>query len=536
MLVFGVKKGIVVVSTLVLMSCQMTPIEQERQKIQESFAQEKQQSTIAAVVPFSVPPSVAQALKPKPMSFGEISTKPSQKRFDIAANAVDIKQLFANLVAKTPYSVVFHPQLSGEVSLQLKQVTLDEVIDSIAQLYDYQIIKKGRIIQVLPAAITSETFNVNYLLLKRNGVSQTSISSGGLTDSDSDSDSSASGSNGTFIESRTDTDFWAELQTSLSGLLPGEGRSVIISPHAGVVTVRGFPNEIRTVKEFLQRAETNIQRQVILEARIIEVTLSEGYQQGIEWQEILTETGHNNVTGFNFGSSAATVSDVISSTIGGVASLTFSNINFKGVVSLLKTQGDVNVLSSPRITALNNQKAVIKVGDDEYFVTDISSTTTTTSDDTTSTPDIELTPFFSGVALDVTPQIDQNGQVLLHVHPSVTNVIEQKKQIELQSGSYQLPLAYSSIRETDTMIRARSGDVVVIGGLMSSRTTEQESKVPLLGSIPGLGELFTNRSEQINKTELIILIRPTVVGVNTWRQQLDQSKQLVDSWYPANAN
>jgi len=121
------------------------------------------------------------------------------------------------------------------------------------------------------------------------------------------------------------------------------------------------------------------------------------------------------------------------------------------------------------------------------------------------------------------------------VHPSVTNVVEQQKQIELQSGLFQLPLANSSIRETDTIIRARSGDVVVIGGLMSSRTTEQESKVPLLGSIPGIGELFTNRSEQIAKTELIILIKPTVIGDNTWQQQLDQSKQMVDSWYPASA-
>jgi len=537
MLVFGVKKGIIVFSTLALISCQMTPIEQEKKKIQQSFAQEKQSSKLSAV-PFKVPASVAQALQPKPINFGSTSPLRTEKRFDIAANGVSVKQLFANLVAKTPYSVAFHPELTGEVSLQLKQVTLDEVIEAVSQLYNYQIIKNGRIIQVLPAAITTETFNVNYLLLKRNGVSQTSISSGGLSDSDSSSSSSSSsnsgsGSNGTFIESRTDTDFWGELETTLSGLLPNEGRRVIISPHAGVVTVRAYPSEIRMVREFLQRSEQNIQRQVILEARIIEVTLNEGYQQGIEWQKILTQTGRNNVTDFNFKTTPAKISDVISSTIGNVASLTFSNVNFNGVLTLLKTQGDVNVLSSPRITALNNQKAVIKVGQDEYFVTDISSSTTSVGDDTTTSPDIELTPFFSGVALDVTPQIDKNGQVILHVHPSVTNVVEQQKTIELQSGLFQLPLANSSIRETDTIIRARSGDVVVIGGLMSSRTTEQESKVPVLGSIPMLGELFTSRSQAIAKTELIILIRPTVIGENTWRQQLDQSKQLVDSWYPA---
>lgn len=539
MLFFRLKKAVVIFSTLALISCQMTPIEQEKRNIQRSFVQETRQSKINTE-PFSVPAEVVQALKPKPFQFGRTVAMPRQNRFDIAANSVDIQPFFANLVEKTPYSVAFHPELSGSVSLQLKQVTLDEVIDSITQLYDYRIIKKGRIIQVLPAQLMTEIFNVNYLLLKRIGVSQTSISSGGLTERGTGSDSSgnstsssSSSANGTYIESRTETDFWSELETTLGKLLPGEGRHVVISPQAGVVSVRGFPNEISAVKEFLKRAERNVQRQVILEARIIEVTLHDAYQQGIEWQEILTSTGRNNVTNFDFSTSSANVSDVISSTLGGVASVTFSNVNFSGIVTLLKTQGDVNVLSSPRITALNNQKAVIKVGQDEYFVTDVSSTTSSVGDNVINNPDIELTPFFSGVALDVTPQIDENGQVLLHVHPSVTNVVEQQKVIELQSGVFQLPLANSSIRETDTIIRAKSGDVVVIGGLMSSRTTERVSKVPLLGDIPILGELFTNRYQQIDKTELIILIRPTVVGQGTWQRQLEQSKQLVDSWYPA---
>ncbi|NRA82780.1 MAG: pilus (MSHA type) biogenesis protein MshL [Gammaproteobacteria bacterium] len=552
MSIIGLQRAIIIISGTFIASCQMTPIEHEKQQIRKAL--NVPISVSNEIKTFSVPDSVSQAIKPKKMVLNQ-KLAPAQPRFDIAANSVNVRQFFSNLVAQTPFSVVFHPDLTGKISLQLKQVTLQETIDSVSDLYGFIIKRTGRIIQVLPASLVTQTINFNYLMIKRNGISQTSITSGGLTErannnssqnnssnssgsnnssnnSGSSRGNSNSGANGTFIESRTETDYWQELEQTLTSLISGEGRQVLISPHAGMVTVRAYPNEIKIVKDYLARAERNIQRQVILEARIIEVTLSDSYQQGIEWQNILTHTGTNNITNFGFSTSSGKVSDVISSTLGGVASLTFSNINFSGVVNLLKTQGDVNVLSSPRITALNNQKAVIKVGNDEYFVTDISSSSSNVGTSVVSNPNIELTPFFSGIALDVTPQIDERGRILLHVHPSVIDVVEQQKVIELQSGTFQLPLANSSIRETDTIIRAESGDIVVLGGLMSSRTIDNESKVPLLGSIPLLGELFTSRSEMVKKTELIILIRPVIVEPGTWEKQLDQSRQLIQGWYP----
>lgn len=152
----------------------------------------------------------------------------------------------------------------------------------------------------------------------------------------------------------------------------------------------------------------------------------------------------------------------------------------------MATQGDLNVLSSPRVTASNNQKAVIKVGTDEYYVTDLSSVVGT-GDNAQASPDITLTPFFSGISLDVTPQIDDQGNVLLHVHPAVIEVEQQTKKILYRSEEIELPLARSSIRESDSVIRAKDGDVVVIGGLMKSNTVDQVSKVPFLGDVPALG-------------------------------------------------
>ncbi len=528
--------------------CQMTPVKEERAHIQSAInSPEKPAKKTSS--DFVVPANIQQKMMPAAMSK---TAAILEKRFDIAANGIDVKSFFSSLVEQTPYSVVFHNDLTGTLSLDLKQVTLTEAIDAVTALYDYRVERNGNILQIFPASLTTETFSFNYLMIKRNGTSQTSISSGGITQNQNGSNSnnnngnSSNGNNfnnsssngqngnsvnGTYIESQTETDYWAELETTLSNLIRGEGRQVILSPQAGLVTVKGFPKDISTVKEFLKRSEENLQRQVILEARIIEVTLHDGYQQGIEWQNLLSNVGNNNVTDFNFKTSAANISDVVSSALGGVASISFKNADFAGVVNLLSTQGDVNVLSSPRITAINNQKAVIKVGNDEYFVTDVSSATNSVGSNVVSNPEVELTPFFSGIALDVTPQIDDEQNVLLHVHPSVIEVVEQQKTIELQDGTFQLPLANSSIRESDTMIRSASGDVVVIGGLMSSRTTDNTSKVPLLGSIPFLGELFTNRKEEVKKTELIILIKPVVVGKGTWQNQLKKSKSLLDKWY-----
>ena len=201
------------------------------------------------------------------------------------------------------------------------------------------------------------------------------------------------------------------------------------------------------------------------------------------------------------------------------------------MIDLLQTQGNVQVLSSPRITATNNQKAVIKVGEDEYFVTEVSSTTTTGTS-TTTTPEVGINPFFSGIALDVTPQIDKDGSVILHVHPSVTVTAEQNKTIQLGNEQFILPLAQSRIRESDTIIRAKSGEIVVIGGLIETYTIDEESKTPLFGDIPLLGGLFKSVSESTQKRELIILLKPVVIGQDTWKTQLQDARLLLKKWFP----
>ncbi|GAB1110232.1 MAG: pilus (MSHA type) biogenesis protein MshL [Shewanella algae] len=530
-----------------------------KEALRDSMAQ--QNAKAAVPPPASLPPGVQQELNADGLLAGLAAPMQTERRFDVSANDVDARVFFPSLVEGTPFSVAVHPQVSGNISLSLKGVTLSEALQVVQDIYGYEISREGRILRVYPAGLRTETFPVNYLYMERIGLSLTSVSSGRISDNNSNNgnsnqnnnglnngnnsnfsnnrsnnngnDQNSNNTNGTFISSRTKTDFWGELQKTLESILgsSGDGRSVVVTPQAGLVTVRANPDELRQIRSFLSTAESHLQRQVILEAKILEVTLSDGYQQGIQWQDVLGSALADGNTKVNFGTSEGSFGDQITEAIGGVTSLSLKGTDFTAMITLLDTQGDVDVLSSPRVTASNNQKAVIKVGRDEYFVTDVSSTTVASTTPVTS-PEVELTPFFSGIALDVTPQIDKDGSVLLHVHPSVTDVKEQKKSIKISDSSLDLPLAQSEIRESDTVIKALSGDVVVIGGLMKSENTEVVSKVPLLGDIPFIGEAFTNRSKLKRKTELVILLKPTVVVDGTWQKELQRSQSLLDRWYP----
>ncbi|MEZ9784133.1 pilus (MSHA type) biogenesis protein MshL [Vibrio breoganii] len=479
------------------------------------------------------------------------SDQPTIKRFRVQANGVQAKAFFASLVKGTEFSAAIHPNVEGRITVNLTDVTMDEVLSVVRDMYGYDVIKSGKVIQVYPAGLRTETLPVDYLQMKRVGRSLTSITNGSVTSKDdssgsSSSDSSSSSSSnssssssstektgGTDIETLSESDFWTQLETAVATLIgSSDGRSVVVSPQASVITVRAYPDEIREIRRFLGVSQERLQRQVILETKILEVTLNDGYQQGIEWSNMSASIGGADVIVNRAAASLAGL-DPIADLLGGSTSVTVSDGNFEAVLSFMATQGDLNVLSSPRVTAANNQKALIKVGEDEYFVTDVSSTVGS-GDNANVAPDVELTPFFSGISLDVTPQIDDKGNVLLHVHPAVIEVTTEIKAIDLgdTAGVIQLPLAKSSIRESDTIIRATDGDVVVIGGLMKSGSKEIVSKVPFFGDIPAIGHLFRNTVNTTEKTELVILLKPTVVGVNTWQQEIERSRNLLNEWFP----
>ncbi len=573
-----ISNALVLAAAFVIAGCQTYGVGEE---VKPHIRDELNRSQNAPVSKPTPPPQLNQELLSEVARYQSLPAPTSQKMFTVSANNVDVRPFFDALVEDTPYSVAVHPAVSGQISLTLKDVALDDVLTIISRMYPLDVFLEGKVIQVMPSQLKTESIPVNFLMIKRFGVSNVSVIAGGVSEQDQNNGSNNGGINGnnnisgnalggqggfggqgglggnniqqlngSNIQTTSENDFWSDLKEALKVLVsPTEGRQVVVSPQAGLVTVRALPSEIAVVKDFLNQSQESLQRQVVLEARIIEVTLNDGYQQGVRWDRIASGlTGSLNF-GFSGGALASNfaantaagidpainavnaIGNTISTDIGGVSTLRISRGDFDGVINMLQTQGDVQMLSNPRVTVTNNQKAVIKVGQDEYFVTDVSTSEDQSATQTENENDIELTPFFSGIALDVTPQIDRSGSVILHVHPSVTETAEQTKVIQVGDQQILLPLAQSNIRESDTVIRARDGEIVVIGGLMETVTSEQESKTPLLGDIPIIGNAFKNKAKTQSKRELVILIRPSVVQPDTWEKQRLRTQSLLDQWY-----
>ena len=549
-----------VFAVVALAGCQAQPPREDItiDRIHETMKEGEQDAKTRRPVP---PPEVSAALLP-PMNIQLGAAKKSQyKRFDINVVEAPAREFFMSLVDGTPFNMVVHPQVDGNVSLSLKNVTIPEVMQVLRDVYGYEYQRTGGGFHVMPVRLQSRIYQVNYLNVKRSGSSEMRVSSGQMVQSSSESSDGSSTSNDSSTETlpssqvvtASEADFWTELRAGLSTLIgKTKGRSLVVSPQSGIVVVRAMPTELREVEAFLRSTQATLQRQVILEAKIIEVELSDAYQAGINWGKLATLGNGNTVTfgqvggGTAFNSLDSTVTGISGNSgnvnpgsynpidglaaqaFGGVFSVAVQAGSFAAFIELLESQGNAQVLSSPRVATVNNQKAVIKVGQDEFYVTDVS-TTTVTGNTTSSTPEITLTPFFSGIALDVTPQIDPRGGVTLHIHPSVSEVDDQTKTFTIDDKSQTLPLARSRIRESDSIVYAQSGQIVVIGGLMQEITSERTAAPPGLGDLPFVGAAFRQTKQVSRKTELVILLKPLVIdGPNAWGEDVAQTARRFD--------
>ncbi|OGS95333.1 MAG: general secretion pathway protein GspD [Gallionellales bacterium RIFCSPLOWO2_02_FULL_57_47] len=509
----------------------------------------------------SVQPSKADAvndalLPPLAVSMPRVGSKPLETKFDLTVNNTSVNQVFTAIVSGTRYSVLLHPEVSGSITLNLKDVTVFEALEAIREMYGYDYKVDGTRIYILPLTLQTRIFQVNYLTGLRSGTSSLRVNSGSVSDSTTGSSGTAGATTTSSTQTRgldsskvsmtSSADFWDELGRSLQAIVGNEnGRSVVISPMSGVIVVRAMPDELKNVTAYLKASQISIERQVILEAKIVEVQLNDSFQSGVNWGAFKNNPNSRTSLGqLSPGATLATagaVTDGVISSIpgatlaaagqaaGSLFGLAFQTSNFAALLSFLESQGNVHVLSSPRIATLNNQKAVLKVGTDEFFVTNVS-TTTTTGTATTSTPSVTLQPFFSGISLDVTPRIDQNNEIILHIHPAVSLVSTVNKIVDLGvsggvTNSLNLPLASSSISETDSIVRAKDGQIVAIGGLMRQATFDDRS------GLPGLPKtVFGQTSQRSEKRELVILLKPTVVDSDKdWSDDITRSRDRISS-------
>jgi len=581
-------------AALLLAGCQSARNTDTFDAIGREMAKANSQPTAAP----HVDDAVANALLPPASALATQLPKARpalEERFNVSFNNVPAQQFFRSIVAGTRYNMLVHPDVSGSISANLKDVTLPETLEAIKEMYGYDYKIDGTRITIRPLTMQTRMFQVNYLTAQRRGVSNLRVSSTSVADANrnngnynnqnsgglgnnqnqpannNNNGGGQNGNNGVQVESTdvsttSNNDFWADLKSAVEAIVGSKegGRSVVVSPQSGVVVIRAMPDELRHVDMYLKATQLSVDRQVILEAKILEVELNDRFQSGINWAsfasiksshpnrvsggvispganlaplpweggqppQITNGSGLNASTGFSL-SQAATAA-------GSLFGFAFQTNNFAALISFLESQGTVHVLSSPRVAAMNNQKAVLKIGTDEFFVTNVTTNISNNTTGNTVTPSVTLQPFFSGVVLDVTPQIDDKGNILLHVHPSVSQVSTVNKSVNLGSaGTLSLPLAASNTSELDSIVRGQNGRVVAIGGLMRQASSGDTEQLPGADKVPVLGALFRNKNRLNQKRELVVLIKPTIVeGANDWSQDLLDSTRRIEALNPGAA-
>jgi MSHA biogenesis protein MshL len=525
----------------ILLSCSQLPTLTE-DTLNETFGQKIDDS--ANTTPLPPPQAVNDALIPDFNPSLIHNAEPKAMLFNISVHDVNAREFFMGLVMDSPENMVVHPDVTGTISLELKNVSIAQVMDAVQKVYGYDYKKNDMGYIVYPSTLQTRIFKINRLDLIRKGQSNTLVSSGQITgnssnnrtnNNSSSSNNSSTGNNsqnngfstsqnrsslfsGSWINTNTETDFWKELETTLQAIISVDSEAnITINRQTGMIIARAKPMQLREIEQFLTLSQQQINRQVIIEAKIVEVILDDSHQAGVNWQSVVRQSG--NAIPFITGIGAVGEVFTIGATWG----------DFSALVELLETQGKTNILSSPRISTLNNQKAIIKVGADEYFITDVSSNTVSSGSATITNPELTWTPFFSGIALDVTPQINDQDEITLHIHPSITRVEDQTKEFTINGEIGSLPMALSTVRESDSIIRAQNNQIVIIGGLMQEYKEESKDGIFGLTQIPYVGNLFRVNKGQTRKSELIIMLKPTLIkGNHDWMPSLDASRQTID--------
>lgn len=511
-------------------------------------------SALSSSVPEPNPPAVVtDALIPSfnPNLLNE-SYPSGPATFNISVHELDAREFFMSLVIDSQENMVVHPEVSGPISLELKNVTVDQVLSAVQKVYGYDYNKTDIGYIIYPASLQTKIFKIDRIDLQREGHSNTRVSSGQISNGSNNSNQSGQNnqyqnqnqsqnsnasnntSSGSWITTTSKTDFWDELQQSLAAIVdvnpgndselsnPQTGSKVVINKQTGIVVVSANPTQMREAEKLIASTQSQIGRQVIIEAKILEIILNDEHQDGVNWASVVRQGGEAFLTASNpLPAAVRQTMDIF--TIG------VSSGDFYAFIQLMEGQGKTNILSSPRISTLNNQKAVIKVGQDEYFITDVSSNNNSSAATTTITQDITWTPFFSGIALDVTPQIADDKNITLHIHPSITRVENQTKDFAINGQENSIPMALNTMRESDSIVHAENGQIIVIGGLMQETRDENQKGVSLFSRIPYLGHAFREDEGNGTKTELVILLKPTVITDNNdWQTPIKDSRQRME--------
>ena len=437
-------------------------------------------------------------------------SKLGEKLYSFNADGLELKTALALFARANDLNIVPDNNVSGTVTLSVRNLPLEKIMQALLEAYDYSWSDEDGLIRI--RATQTRMFQVDYLRLDRKGMGQSSAT---LTSANSTGSSGGGGGGGGGTQGGSTINvtqenpiaFWTELREEIAMLLTQAGKeNLAINETAGLVQVTDRPSALKRVEAYLAQVHKSVLRQVDIQARLYDVTLSDQTRYGIDWSH-----------GFSISDGVAGLSgspNVIQPSGGAMVSpaafsAVFANQNTDIVLQALQEQGRVQVISQPRLRTLNNQTALIKVGTEVPF---FNQTTTFlpgafAANTTTAIETEEIQLITVGTILYITPQISDSDWITMDLSPVITSLVETRI-----SPSQSTTAPVLDIKQASTLVRMKSGQTIVIGGLIQDSTATNERKVPLLGDIPAIGMLFRGKFKSKDKKELVIFLTPRIVS------------------------
>lgn len=492
---------------------------------------------------------------PEPVRITPILPKPKPaarpETYSVVVNNVKVQELLFALARDAKLNVDIHSGITGSVTLNAINQTLPQLLERISKQVDMRYEIDGPNLAVMPDTPYLRIYKIDYVNMDRDTTStvgtSTQVATPGATASGGGGGGAGGNQSTTSITSKATNHFWETLVKNVQDILretdkiipaagqaaaapaaqPGaaapanapataapaqpaptfrEAASVIANPESGVLTIRATSRQHQKIQEFLDQVLSNARRQVLIEATIAEVQLNNQYQQGIDWS-----AARKGSTGFTFNQSVSgttTASPTGSIFVIGAAAPNYSNL--LASVRLLESFGTVRVLSSPRLTVLNNQTAILKVVDNQVYFTIQASTTSTANVGTTTTFTTTPNVVAVGLIMNVTPEIGDTDSVLLNVRPSISRIVgfvpDPNPSLTMTSN---IPVIQT--REMESLIKVNSGQIAVMGGLIQDNVNDLQDSVPGASRLAGYGGFFGNKNQTNTKTELVVFMRPIVI-------------------------
>lgn len=488
--------------------------------------------------------------------------------YSVVVNNVRVQDLLFALARDAKLNVDIHPGVVGSVTINAIDQTLPQLLGRISRQVDMRYEIDGQTLSVMRDTPYLRIYRVDYINMVRDSKSEANLStqvSGTVTGGAGTGGGgiSASGNTSTsVVKSTTTSKFWETLVGNIRDLLretdkivpaagaapapapaqpgaPGalaaqpvqpltefrEAASVIANAETGVLSIRATSRQHEKVQEFLDQVRASAKRQVLIEATVVEVQLNNGFQRGIDWQRLIQ--GSSGL-GFSQSPRAAQPSLNIGSFI--VSFATGGRLDITGTLKLLETFGDVRVLSSPKLSVVNNQTATLKVVDNLVYFTVTANTVAAANSPSVTTFNTTVNSVPVGFIMSVTPQISENDTVLINVRPTIsrklgdvndpnpslanpcgTNNVSTSGAFSCSIPPIASPIPVIQTREMESLMRLQSGQTAVLGGLMQDGVTNVQEAIPGVSQVPGVGSLLSQRTAINTKTELVIFLRSTVV-------------------------